>query len=92
MAISKVVYGTNTLIDLTSDSVTAGSMTKGTTAHAADGVGITGTLKRAYTFMQTDGNYSVFCLPMAGGSVADNAWTVGDIGASVSNSILTIGG
>ena len=92
MSINKVVYGANTLIDLTADTVTSTTMTKGTTAHDKSGAGIVGGLKRAYTFVQTDGNYSVFCLPMAGGSVADNAWTVGDIGASVSNSILTIGG
>lgn len=92
MAISKVVYGTNTLIDLTADTVTAGSMTKGTTAHAADGVGITGTLKRAYTFQQVGGDYSVFCLPMAGGSVSGEVWSLGSIGASVSGTVLTIGG
>lgn len=92
MAISKVVYGANTLIDLTSDSVTAGSMTKGTTAHAADGVGITGTLKRAYTFQQVGGDYSIFCLPMADGSVSGEVWSLGSIGASVSGTVLTIGG
>ena len=43
MAISKVVYGGNTLLDLTADTVTAEKLLKGYTAHAADGEPITGT-------------------------------------------------
>ena len=43
MAISKVVYGGNTLINLTADSVTKEKLLEGTTAHGADGELITGT-------------------------------------------------
>lgn len=43
MAISKVVYGGQTLIDLTTDDVTADKLLKGTKAHGADGELITGT-------------------------------------------------
>ena len=43
MAISKVVYGGNTLIDLTGDTVTAAQLKKGYKAHGADGELITGT-------------------------------------------------
>lgn len=43
MAISKVIYGGETLIDLTSDTVTADKMLKGITAHGKDGVPVTGT-------------------------------------------------
>lgn len=43
MAISKVVYGGNTLIDLTADSVTADKLLKGIKAHGADGEPVTGT-------------------------------------------------
>lgn len=43
MAISKVVYGGNTLIDLTADTVTADKLQKGITAHGADGEPVTGT-------------------------------------------------
>lgn len=43
MAISKVVYGGRTLIDLTNDSVTADKLLKGATAHGKDGEAITGT-------------------------------------------------
>jgi hypothetical protein len=43
MAISKVVYGGNTLIDLTADTVKADKILKSYTAHGADGEKITGT-------------------------------------------------
>jgi len=43
MAISKVIYGGETLIDLTTDSVKADQLLKGITAHGADGEKITGT-------------------------------------------------
>lgn len=42
-AINKVIYGGRTLIDLTSDTVTADKLLKDITAHAADGTVITGT-------------------------------------------------
>lgn len=43
MAISKVIYGGRTLIDLTADTVTADKILKAYTAHGADGEPITGT-------------------------------------------------
>lgn len=43
MAISKVVYGTTTLIDLTADTVAAAKLLDGYTAHGKDGEPITGT-------------------------------------------------
>lgn len=43
MAISKVIYGGNTLIDLTADTIKADKVLKGYTAHGADGNPITGT-------------------------------------------------
>lgn len=43
MAISKVIYGGNTLIDLTADTITADKLQSGFTAHGADGEKITGT-------------------------------------------------
>ena len=43
MAVSKVIYGGNTLIDLTADNVTKDKLLKGATAHGADGEPITGT-------------------------------------------------
>lgn len=41
--ISKVVFGGETLIDLTGDTVTADKMLKGYTAHGKDGEAVTGT-------------------------------------------------
>ena len=43
MGVSKVVYGSNTLIDLTGDTVTAADLMQGKTAHGADGEAIVGT-------------------------------------------------
>ena len=43
MAINKVVYGGNTLIDLTADTVTADKLLDGYTAHGKDGEVVTGT-------------------------------------------------
>lgn len=43
MAISKVIYGGDTLIDLTADTVKADKVLTGYTAHGADGEKITGT-------------------------------------------------
>ena len=43
MGVSKVVYGDSTLIDLTSDTVTAQNLLAGATAHGANGEPITGT-------------------------------------------------
>lgn len=43
MAISKIVYGGNTLIDLTGDTVVATKLLTGYTAHGADGEPVTGT-------------------------------------------------
>lgn len=40
--ISKVVYGNETLIDLTSDTITADKLLKGYTAHGKDGAPISG--------------------------------------------------
>ena len=42
-AISKVIYGNTTLIDLTSDTVEAAKLRRGYTAHGRDGEAVTGT-------------------------------------------------
>ena len=43
MAVNKVIYGGNTLIDLTSDTITASDLASGVTAHDKSGAVITGT-------------------------------------------------
>ncbi len=50
MGISKINFGTKTLIDLTSDTVTAQSLKAGYTAHGADGEPIEGVLGKELTF------------------------------------------
>ena len=42
--VNKVVYGTDTLIDLTADTVTPSTLMQGYTAHDKSGALITGTL------------------------------------------------
>ena len=50
MAVSKVIYGGRTLIDLTADTVTADKILKGYTTHGANGELMTGTCEYdAYT-------------------------------------------
>ena len=44
MAVNKVVYSGDTLIDLTNDTVTADTISEGVTAHGANGEPIAGTL------------------------------------------------
>ena len=60
MGISKVNFGGDTLIDLTNDSVTTGTLAKGATAHNAAGEQIVGALDVKGTFYVTvtqgDGN------------------------------------
>lgn len=54
MAVSKVTYGSTTLIDLTSDTVASDSLIKGYTAHNASGEQITGTLAYITYYSGTD--------------------------------------
>ena len=49
MAVNKVIYGSDTLIDLTADTVTADKLKEGETAHSADGELITGTMSGGTT-------------------------------------------
>ena len=46
MAVNKVVYGNTTLVDLTSDTVTADNMAEGVRATGADGTKIVGLLPK----------------------------------------------
>ncbi len=64
MAVNKVILGTETLIDLSNDTVTADSLTSGATAHDNQGEIITGTLivkpEQEKTFSTTEnGNFEV---------------------------------
>lgn len=48
MAVNKVIYNGETLVDLTDDTVTEDSLLNGISAHSADGQVITGTLIPVY--------------------------------------------
>ena len=45
MAVNKVIFGGETVIDLTADTVTADKMLSGTTAHGKNGSPVTGTIE-----------------------------------------------
>lgn len=56
MAVNKVVYGKNTLIDLSSDTVTVDNLLFGYKAHDKSGAIITGTFLKGFpaSFSMTD--------------------------------------
>lgn len=70
MSVNKVVYNKKTLIDLTSDTVTAGMLFKGCTAHRADGIMITGTMFENYPDEQCF--YDALC-DLSGGIITDSS-------------------
>lgn len=53
MAVSKVVLGNETLVDLTSDTVSSDTLLKGATAHAANGELIEGKVSVQLIFTGT---------------------------------------
>lgn len=65
-AINKVIYGNNTLIDLTGDTVTENTLVEGTTAHGADGVIINGAI-----LLGDDLGYGDNTQPMVGVAALD---------------------
>lgn len=65
MGINKVQYGNTTLIDLTSDTVTADKLMQGYTAHDRSGTFITGTATGGGSVTQDQDGYIV--LPSTGG-------------------------
>lgn len=70
MAYNKVIYNNNTLIDLTSDTVTADKLMEGYTAHDASGAVITGTATGGGgSVTQDQDGYIV--LPSTGGGGGD---------------------
>lgn len=53
MAINKIIYGGETLIDLTEDTVTPETLAKGATAHDKTGAAIVGTYEGGTTELWT---------------------------------------
>lgn len=60
MAVSKVVYGTTVLVDLTEDTVTADDLMLGTTAHDATGTLITGTIYPLHIYAKAEAPTEAF--------------------------------
>ena len=70
MGINKVQYGNTTLIDLTSDTVTADKLLQGYTAHDRSGAQITGTATQGGSVTQDQDGFIV--LPPTGGGGSSN--------------------
>ena len=68
MPINKIVYGTSTLIDLTSDTITVGDALAGVTFHLRDGSIGTGTLANGNNigYGITDGTLPLVGIAKAG--------------------------
>ena len=60
MAVNQVIYGGETLIDLTGDSVSPETLAEGVTAHDASGNPITGTMPKAegYRFVKVASDFN----------------------------------
>ena len=65
MGINKVQYGNTTLIDLTSDTVTADKLMQGYTAHDRTGALITGTI--------VDGDNLEYGLSLVGSAIVGSS-------------------
>lgn len=70
MAVSKVIFGNTTLMDLTGDDVTAADVKSGKSFHLPDGTQGTGSLQSAYM------NGTTLVLPNS--SVSGNTLVVGE--------------
>lgn len=92
MAISKVVYGGETLIDLTADTVTAEKILAGYTAHGKDGEAITGSC--AYDVNSNDATAAVAEILLGKTAYARGAKLTGAMpnNGSVSGVISTVDG
>lgn len=66
MAVNQVIYGEETLIDLTNDTVTPSALAEGETAHNAAGEEIVGTLKVLDEIVTTEGDGSAYTATVRG--------------------------
>ena len=73
MGINKVQYGNTTLIDLTSDTVTADKLMQGYTAHDRTGALITGTATGGIDGNNLEYGYTDGSLPLVGIAKVDSA-------------------
>lgn len=73
MAISKVVYNGKTLIDLTSDTVSANTLLKGYVAHDKTGAIITGTYEDPHVLENDEIHIYDFLQDSSGNYIFDNS-------------------
>lgn len=102
--VNKVVYGSSTIIDLTSDTVDAAHLSRGVTAHSASGAQITGTLDppsgtktiTATTSTQTGIDVSAYATvtvnptPSESKTVTDNGTVTPSSGKLLSSVVVTV--
>ena len=75
MAVSKVIYGETTLMDLTSDTVTASTLAEGITAHDATGASITGTfVDKDTTYTLSSSDYKVVLTGSDGSTTTSSSY------------------
>ena len=75
MAVNKIIYGGNTLVDLTSDTVTANDLAEGITATAADGNKVVGVMTKG---------------EIASYDEIDNALALAGVGTLPNNNEITV--
>ena len=82
--VNKVVYGTTVLVDLTADTVTAGSMLSGVVAHDASGASVTGSIssKAAATYNTSSSNQTIAAGQYLSGAQTIRAVTTANITAA----------
>lgn len=92
MAVNKVIYGGNVLIDLTADTVTADKLAEGVTAHDQSGAPITGTC--TYDVDSGDATVQVAEMLLGKTAYARGAKLTGTMpnNGAVSGEISTVGG
>lgn len=92
MAVNKVIYGGNVLIDLTADTVTADKLAEGVTAHDQSGEPITGTC--TYDVDSGDATVQVAEMLLGKTAYARGAKLTGTMpnNGAVSGEISTVGG
>lgn len=75
MAVNKIIYGGRTLVDLTSDTVTANDLAEGITATGADGNPVVGVMQKG---------------EIATNSEIDNALALAGVGTLPNNNEITV--
>lgn len=92
MAVNKVIYGGNVLIDLTADTVTVDKLAEGVTAHDQSGAPITGTC--TYDVDSGDATVQVAEMLLGKTAYARGAKLTGTMpnNGAVSGEISTVGG